>query len=286
MKKFMHLLCFLFVASLLILSCSEEDIDRSAPELTILESSIPAKRAEICGSMEDQVYRIGNGDTFSLELQFTDDVALGEFKLDIHSNFDCHGHGTDQAPGVAVPDVSSTTEDWSELFIERLNGTTDARNITLVAPENMTPGAYHFGLQVIDESGNDTPLSDIFSIVAYNRKDTVPPEISPTLPASDNLNARRGENIRFSGSVSDDRSLSDGGNGILYLSYTDLSSGNSFLTDIIISFDQNVKKETTYDFEYTIPRTITSGRYRLSLSLHDGMRNIAERANYELNVSD
>lgn len=275
-----------FVVILIIFSCTEEDIDRTAPELIILESNIPAERAEICGSIEDRVYRIGNGDTFQLDLRFTDDVALGEFKLDIHNNFDCHGHGTDQAPGVAVPDVSSATEDWSELFIEGLDGTVDEKNIALVAPENMTPGIYHFSLQVIDESGNDTPLSDIFSIKAFNRMDTVPPVINPQLPAGTMLDAQRGGKIRFTGSAVDNRSLSDGGNGVLYLSYTDLSSGNSFLSDIVIPFDGTVQTTYDYDFEFTVPRTINSGSYRVSLSLHDGMRNIAERVEYELNISD
>lgn len=286
MNKVILKLRFLLAVPLVILSCTEEDIDKTAPELMILESTIPAATAEICGGMEDLVYRIGNGDTFGLALQFTDDVALGEFKLDIHNNFDCHGHGTDQAPGVAVPDVSSATEDWSELIIEGLDGTMEILNITLMAPENVTPGVYHFSLQVIDESGNDTPLSNLFSILAYNRKDTIAPEIFPTLPLSTDLTAQRGDKIQFSGSVSDNRSLSDGGNGLLYLSYTDLSSGNSFLTDIILPFDPGVQTEYTYDFEYTVPRTFTDGEYRLSLSLHDGMRNIAERVEYELSIPD
>ncbi|HKK89687.1 MAG TPA: DUF4625 domain-containing protein [Saprospiraceae bacterium] len=284
MNKVILRLCFILAVPQVILSCAEEDIDRTAPELTILDSTIPAASAEICGGMEDQVYRIGNGDTLGLNLQFKDDVALGEFKLDIHNNFDCHGHGTDQAPGVAVPDVSSATEDWSELIIEGLDGTMENLNITLMAPENVTPGVYHFSLQVIDESGNDTPLSDIFSIKAYNRKDTVPPVINAATPERSTMDVQRGDKIRLTGSVRDNRSLSDGGNGVLYLSYTDLSSGNSFLSDIIIPFDNSVQTTYEYDFEFTVPRTISSGRYRLSLSLHDGLRNIAERVEYELNI--
>ena len=116
--------------------------------------------------------------------------------------------------------------------------------------------------------------------------DTVPPVINPQQPAGTMLDAQRGDKIRFTGSAVDNRSLSDGGNGVFYLSYTDLSSGNSFLSDIVIPFDGTVQTAYDYNFEFTVPRTISSGSYRLSLSLHDGMRNIAERVEYELNISD
>ena len=69
---------------------------------------------------------------------------------------------------------------------------------------------------------------------------------------------KKGEVLKISGQVTDDRSLSDGGNGVVYLAYTDLGSGNTFSTDEYFVFDDTVDKSFDFEMEYTIPQYLDS----------------------------
>ena len=119
-----------------------------------------------------------------------------------------------------------------------------------------------------------------------NPLDSIAPEISVSAPENNSFSIKKGESIHFKGQVTDDRSLSDGGNGVLYLAYTDLNSGNTFTTDQVYVFDENVDKTFDFDFEYTIPQTLTTGNYRFSLGANDGVRNVAPFQFFDIEVTN
>jgi len=268
----------------LFVKCDPADVDLQPPTMRVVEYLPTPVEADICGSDEPLVFLLSGGDVLSFDVVFEDDIALSQFKVDIHNNFDCHGHGGGSAPTVSVPDVSNQTDDWSVLDIQNISGTSAPILKTLTVPENVTSGNYHFHIQVIDESGNDSPFANFNALKITNPVDQVPPQIVIEEPATNDFSAQKGDVIRFAGQVTDDRSLSDGGNGVLYLAYTDLSSGNTFNTDFAFPFDQNVGIQYDFDFEYTIPTTLVSGSYRYSLGANDGVRNVAEFAFFNVEI--
>lgn len=270
---------------LLICGCGENNIDLSPPTIEILNYTPIPVQDEICGNQEPNVFQLTGGNELSLDIMFSDDKALTQYKIDIHNNFDCHGHGGGVAPSIATPSVNNQTVDWSVLDIHDISGLTASVNKTLNVPQNVTAGNYHFSIQVIDESGNDNPNANLYSLKIKNPLDDVAPQISVQQPSNSSFSINKGNAIRFTGQVTDNRSLSDGGNGVLYLSYTDLSSGNTFSTNEAFAFDANVDDVFDFDFEYTVPQTLVSGSYRFSLGANDGVRNVAPFVFFDVAVN-
>ncbi|MEO1257239.1 MAG: DUF4625 domain-containing protein [Bacteroidota bacterium] len=266
-------------------ACGGDEVDVTPPTLEATYTPAPVA-AEICGSEEAAVFLLTGGGQLIFDAIFNDNDALSQYKVDIHNNFDCHGHGGGSAPSVVVPNVENQTEDWTVLDILELSGTSSSAKRTLDVPENVTAGNYHFHLQVIDEAGNDSPFANFLSLKIKNPLDETPPQISVDDQSPRNLSVSKGGTIRFVGQVTDDRSLSDGGNGVLYLAYTDLSTGNTFTTNEVFVFDENVEQVFDFDFEYTVPLTLTTGDYSFSLGANDGVRNVAEFQFFEVAVTN
>ncbi|MFN3173384.1 MAG: DUF4625 domain-containing protein [Phaeodactylibacter xiamenensis] len=273
--------------ALLAWSCNgSDDVDVSAPSMQVISFAPAPEPGAVCGGMEDSVFTVLGGETLTATLRFSDDRSLSQYKVDIHNNFDCHGHGGAAAPGVAVPNVSNQTEDWTVLDIRGLSGETAEEQLQLPVPTDVTSGIYHFQIQVIDEAGNDNPLANFYSIRAINPTDGEAPTLTLSSPSQVSFTAAKGSTVTFSGTVTDNYSLSEGGNGIVFLSYTDLSSGNTFSTGAYVAFDAGVEKDYNFDFEYTIPQTLKAGNYRFRVDAHDGVRNTAEPVIFGVVVTD
>jgi len=269
---------------LFLFGCGDSNIDLNPPTIEELSYKPVPIEDEICSTQDPVVFRLVGGEVLSFDIIFKDNEALSQYKVDIHNNFDCHGHGGGSAPSVIVPNVDNQTEDWTVLEIQDIEGTSVEVNRSFDVPENVTAGNYHFHIQVIDESGNDSPFANFYSLKIKNPIDDIPPTISVDAPINNSFSVSRGENIRFAGQVTDNKSLSDGANGVLYLAYTDLSSGNTFTTDKAFAFDENVSDVFNFDFEYSIPQTLVSGSYRFSLGANDGLRNVGDFVFFEVEV--
>lgn len=278
--------CSVTLLLLLGAGCGDGAVDLDPPTMDVVNYVPAPVEDEVCGSQEPVVFLLTGGDELNFDVVFKDNEALSQYKIDIHNNFDCHGHGGGSAPAVVAPNVENQTTDWSVLEIQNISGITSPIDRVLNVPQNVTAGFYHFQIQVLDESGNDNSASNVFSLNIKNPIDDIPPEISIDEPAISSFSAAKGSSITFSGQITDERSLSDGGNGILYLAYTDLSSGNTFATDQAFSFDENVGTNYDFNFEYTIPQTLVPRDYRFSLGANDGVRNVAEFAFFHVEVTD
>jgi hypothetical protein len=267
-------------------ACGDDEVDVTPPTMEAMAYTPVPVAAEICGTQEPTVFLLTGGDQLVFDVIFSDNAALSQYKVDIHNNFDCHGHGGGSAPSVVVPGVDNQTTDWTVLDIKDISGTSAPVKRTLDVPQNVTAGNYHFQIQVVDESGNDNPAANFFALKIKNPLDSTPPQIAVDEPATSSFSIKKGETIHFKGQVTDDRSLSDGGNGVLFLSYTDLSSGNTFSTNKVFVFDENVGKTFDFDFEFTVPQTLTTGNYRFSLGANDGVRNVAPFQFFEVQVTN
>lgn len=277
---------FAFLTLLMVAACKGDNVDLTPPEMEVLSFEPTPVADEICGAQEPVVFQLTGGERLIFDVIFNDDVALSQYKVDIHNNFDCHGHGGGSAPSIAVPNVDNQTVDWTVLEIQDIEGTSSSVLRSLDVPLNVTTGNYHFQIQVVDESGNDNPAANFFALKIKNPLDETPPQITLQEPVNNSFSIKKGETVRFVGQVTDDRSLSDGGNGVLFLAYTDLSSGNTFATDEVFVFDENVDTVFDFDFEYTVPQTLVTGSYRFSLGANDGVRNVAPFQFFEVEVTN
>lgn len=273
-------------AVFLFAACGEEEVDIAAPGMEILSLDPAPVPDFVCGIQEDTVFHLKGGELLAFSVTFHDDAALSQYKIDIHNNFDCHGHGGGSTPGIAAPNVSSQTEDWTVLEIGGLSGVQQNVTRQLPAPLDVTAGVYHFQLQVIDEAGNDNPLANFYSIKVLNPRDEEPPVLNVSEPTG-NFSVGKGETIRFAGEVTDNYSLSEGGNGIVFLTYTDLNSGNTFTTQQAAAvFDDSVETTYAFSFDFTVPNTLRTGNYRFALRAHDGVRNVAEPVEFVVEVGE
>jgi len=267
-----------------LVACKEPEVDLIPPTIEEINYTPTPSEDEICAAQEPVVFRLEGGDVLAFDVIFNDDVALSQYKVDIHNNFDCHGHGGGTAPSPSAPDVENQTMDWNLQDVQDISGMTVPVKRELNVPQNVTAGNYHFHIQVLDESGNDTPFANFYSLKIKNKADRVPPVIDVQEPTTSSFSVNKGDAIRFVGQVTDNFSLSQGGNGILYLSNTDLSSGNTLSTNTFFQFDEDVTDTFNFDFEYVVPQTLVAGSYRFSLGANDGVRNVGDFVFFDVEV--
>ena len=274
------------VTVIMLSGCGDGEVDLTPPTMEVVNYVPQPSMDEVCGTQEPVVFNLTGGDQLIFDVIFKDNEALSQYKVDVHNNFDCHGHGEGNLFITPVPDVNNMTTDWTILDIQDISGLNAPVARSFDVPENVTTGNYHFQIQVLDESGNDNPAANFFTLKIKNPLDDIAPEIDVNEPSTSSFSIKKGETIRFSGMVTDDRSLSDGGNGVLYLFYTDLSSGNTFATSEVIFFDENVEQQYDFDIEYTVPLTLVARNYRYTLAANDGVRNVATFQSFEVEVTN
>ena len=137
MKKYYILsaITSVFVFILALTSCSKDDVDTTAP---VIELDEPEDGDELL---------IGTGIHF--ECDFSDDVMLGSYMIEIHSNFDGHSHKVSSRAG-EEPFFIKKSYDLSGLR------NTHVHHHDVVIPENATPGNYHLVVYCTDAAGNQS----------------------------------------------------------------------------------------------------------------------------------
>jgi hypothetical protein len=255
---------------LLGLSACKESVDIEPPTLDMIRFDPALGAGEVCGQPSQQVLVVQSGRTLELAFRATDNVALSQYKIDIHSNFDCHGH-------------AGKTEDWSLQEVVDMEGTEQVINRSLTIPANVTAGNYHFEYQVIDAAGNEDQSGNIYDLQVQNVVDTVPPVMTVNGPTQSDLTATRGELVSFFGSVTDNYSLFEGGNGRVRLTYAATGGGNVF-SGFEWRFTEGAAQEDLFSFGWQVPGTLTRGAYDLVLTPYDGVNNRGLAQRYTLQV--
>jgi len=256
---------------LILYGCvKESNIDRDPPIFNILSWSPTPTEGNVCGTIEQFVFNVGTKDTIMLLIEFEDAGGLSEAKIDIHNNFDCHGH-------------RSITQDWFLQQIINLNGTNDLKSIALPVPENPTAGVYHFGLQVSDISGNVTDQSFFYSIRVLNYLDTIAPELIINSPLTSNINVKRGEQLAIDLVLRDNLPLNEGGNSKFQILARRVGGGN-LQTLLDLNFNSISSTEYHIDTSVTIPITWVRTEYELLLIGWDGVRNESNIHSLKLDV--
>ncbi|MDR3260300.1 MAG: DUF4625 domain-containing protein [Tannerella sp.] len=119
-------------------SCENES-DTTKPVIQLIEPE------------EDDILQIGDDVHFEMEL--SDDVALGSYKVEIHSNFDGHNHET-KAEDETVAFYFERS--WDDIAGQK---NASIHHHEIIIPENTIPGDYHLIVYCVDAAGNETHVA-------------------------------------------------------------------------------------------------------------------------------
>jgi len=270
----MRLLSYLFIVSIVLIgfsSCDSDDIDNNPPEIEFNSISPEPAPLLVCGEMDPVAIYILGGQSLVIDAVMTDDIDLSQLKIDIHPNFDCHGHR------------SLSTDDWIFLELVDLEGTRVEREFSFEVPDMVTVGFYHLQLRVVDAAGNSSPTGNFWNLYVRNPHDTIYPELTPLHPTEDKLSIERGETIEFTVELSDNRNLELGGNARVELTYRRANSDNFFTAvEKDLSIPEN---KTEVGLEFTIPQTLVQGDYLFFITGFDGVNNQSERIEYQVEIN-
>jgi uncharacterized membrane protein len=112
-----------------LMGCSQDDVDTEKP---VIEVNEPLNLAEY-----------HPGDEIHVDIEFSDNVGLTEFKIDIHYGGD-HGHKS------LLDEI-----EWNFLHIEALEGRNKIVQMHIDIPQNAKHGEYHFLVYCTDKAGNE-----------------------------------------------------------------------------------------------------------------------------------
>lgn len=115
------------------------------------EADITKPTIDLVAPCDGDSLLIGGENGVHFEMNVADDIALASYKIDIHNNFDGHGHNTLAAADATVPFTFSRV--YSDIAGKR-NATIHHHDIKI--PSNATPGKYHLMVYLVDQAGNES----------------------------------------------------------------------------------------------------------------------------------
>lgn len=145
MKTNIYIAAVLFISTLTFFSCGNEDKDTTKPVIDLHEPE------------EGQVLTIGEDVHFEMDL--SDDVMLGSYKINIHNNFDGHGHGESRAVASSEAEEERVAFTFDRAYDVSGHITTHVHHHDIVIPANAKPGNYHLMVYCTDAAGNETHIA-------------------------------------------------------------------------------------------------------------------------------
>lgn len=149
MKKYIYQSIVLSIA-ILFTACSSDDdngLDNEVPTITI---NVP---------QQEQHFDLGGKIMLNIELE--DNVSLAAYRLNIHQASDGHTHG-----------VVTMSEAWE--YNENFNLENSPKNYLveneISIPADIAEGEYHFGIIVLDSSGNQSEAYVDIEIGEHNHE--------------------------------------------------------------------------------------------------------------------
>jgi hypothetical protein len=116
-------------------------------------------------------HTFGVGETIQLRARFSDETELGQYKVEIHDNFDGHTHGK-----------NSSTTVFEFRKIQSISGKVYDLVLDIPIPEMVSSGPYHLMINCLDKKGNEaefvlidlnitSPSQPVINIPTVNGKD-------------------------------------------------------------------------------------------------------------------
>lgn len=153
-RFYFTIICLFTICSTAFIACDDEAGDVTKPVINLLE---PEEGAHL---------RIGDEHGVHFDMDLSDDGMLKSYRINIHNNFDDHGHATTKSGETAVPFTFDKVYDISGLK------NTHIHHHDIKIPANATPGKYHLMVWCTDEAGNQSEVAR--NIVLSNEAETNP----------------------------------------------------------------------------------------------------------------
>lgn len=133
----------LVMSVLFFTACSDSDNPLSDTTKPVILLNAPAVGSVLMAGSEHGVH---------FDMDLSDDTMLKSYKIEIHNNFDGHGH-----------DTRSATETVAFVFNRSYDvsgqKTAHIHHHDIVIPANATPGNYHLMVYCTDAAGNEAYLA-------------------------------------------------------------------------------------------------------------------------------
>lgn len=142
---------------------------------------------------EDHDIELTAGLDFRLTALVNDDRNLGQFKVDIHDDFDGHDHGRIMAK-------------WADVIIEDISGTEANIDRMIPVPQDALAGPYHMILRALDAEGNESEFVQMTLIVKNGSEPMISvndPDLSVEFPIN------RNDTLSLVGTVVEDVDLTE-----------------------------------------------------------------------------
>lgn len=264
-----RLIAFLSLA-IFMQACTNSDT--TAPVINVLSLSPTEGQAMVCGEMQSHVVIINSTGALSGQFRVTDDVALSQYKIDLHNNFDCHGHTSGKVE----------TTDWYVIDVVDLVGSEQVVDFNLPVPADVTTGNYHFHIDATDESGNSAE-TEIYSLKVTNASDTEAPVLTVSTPVNTSFSVQKGDAIQFEGAITDNLALGGGSNGKMELRYWE--ENNQTINELYTEeFENSAGTTVNFDFEATVPVTVADGTYIFELRAFDAINNPSNTVQFTVQI--
>jgi hypothetical protein len=128
-----------------------------SPVITVKEISVPQDSAVVCGEPHNDVLRLEVGTTLKMTVHMQGSQELSQYKVNVHSNFDCHSHGR----VVGVQGI-----EWQVSETVNISGSDTTVVVSLYVPENAATGNYDLLLRLLDISGREAEFVEYPLIVS------------------------------------------------------------------------------------------------------------------------
>jgi hypothetical protein len=138
--SFSHAAVGMFGSAIFLLTACV-DSDRSAPFATV----------KVQGAVAEH-HVLPAGTAWTLEVEATDDIALSQLRIEIHS---AEGHDHGDGSGT-ITGWTAYSGSWNVLELVDLQGDSSTFTKNFTIPFNVR-GEWHLVIQVLDEAGNESP---------------------------------------------------------------------------------------------------------------------------------
>lgn len=149
MKQHLKKSVLILGSILSVLACRSEN-ENHDQEKPIIVSNYAENFPTSCATIK-------RGESFTFKAQFTDNVELGSYNVEIHHNFDKHKHDTEIA-SCPNEDPKRTEKPTNPFKFNESYSIPSGRQSFSVShkievPANVDTGDYHFHLKVVDKAG-------------------------------------------------------------------------------------------------------------------------------------
>ncbi len=252
--KTLKILSISIVSLTMIFSSCKKDEDTMAPTID-----------SITVDGEDHEVTVNAGSTMNIVGTFSDNEDLGEWKIDMHDDFDSHNHGK----------TTLTVSPFSYQETLAISGTQTTETHQVDVPANASAGPYHFICRLLDANGNEGSFVEI-EVTVVNGSE---PVVNITQPDfSGHVHVDRGDSLTITGTITDDADLDE---IIIELAeeegHTHKTSGLSSTPIFEADFDLTGANDTSWDFNQlgaiNIGANVEVGDYTLTVVAKDADGN-------------